>query len=305
MRAIKVIEYKQGSGLAGKRVIALGLFDGVHIGHRAIIERAIERASGLAIPTAVFTFRDDLRLKGGVRIYGIDERLSLLSECGVDEVVLASFEQISGMTAEDFVLKTLVSELGCEVAVTGQDFRFGRGAAGDTTLLRSLMADSGRTVITADDVILHGKKVSSSDIKSLVISGRMKVAAELLGEPFFINGAVERGMGLGHSFGYPTLNMRMPTTQVSPPAGVYATITLIDGIEYRSLTNVGTCPTVGERPQHMETFILDFNRAIYGERVKLSFADYIREEKKFSSVDELKMQINIDIERAFGEKRGD
>lgn len=305
MRAVNIIEYKPNVGLTGERVIALGLFDGVHIGHREIIGRAVEEAKRLSVPASVFTFRDDAVLKGGVRIYGEDEKLSLLSECGVDEVILASFSEISSQTAESFVIETLISELGCQVAVSGRDFRFGSGAVGDVGLLCSLMTKSDRGVITADDVLCRGKKVSSSDIKSLILSGKVGKACELLGAPFFMVETVERGMGLGHSFGFPTLNMQIPSGSIAPAAGVYATLSQIDGREYRSITNIGTCPTVGERPQHIETFILDFDRPVYGERVKLSFIDYIREERKFSSVDELKMQINIDIERAFGVKRGD
>ena len=167
------------------------------------------------------------------------------------------------------------------------------------------MRELERDVITVEDVMAHGVKISSTDIKKHLSLGNVKLAAELLGKPYYVRASAERGMGLGKSFGFPTLNTDISDWEISLPRGVYATVCEIDGKEYNSLTNVGNCPTVSDRPTHRETFILGFNREIYGERVKISFVDYIRDEKKFSSVDELKMQIKVDIEKTFGAKEGE
>ena len=302
MRAIRIYEYRLGERLENKRIIALGLFDGVHVGHREIIKRAANEAKRLSLPCAVFTFKRDKKLKGGVRIYSDSDRIKLIGECGADEVILASFEELSSLSAEDFVKDILIGELGCAVAVSGADFRFGRGARGDVAELSALMGAAGLSVITVEDVLFAGVKVSSSDIKNLLLSGDVKGAARLLGKPYFVTENIRHGMGLGKEFGFPTVNTDIGEDAIELPHGVYATEIEIDGRVYPSLTNVGKCPTVGERVAHRETFILDFDREIYGERVKISFIDRIRAEKKFSSVEELKMQIKLDINTAFGER---
>ena len=303
VRAIKVYEYGAGKIPKGKRVIALGFFDGVHLGHREILKRAVSEAKALGIPSAVFTFlSESVGLKGEKRIYSTKEKLSLISECGIDEAIVADFSSVKSVSAEDFIEKVLVGALGCAIALSGADFRFGKGALGDTSLLSTLLESHGASLICPDYVMADGEKISSTRIKNLILLGRVKEAAELLGSPYSVTSEVQRGLGLGKTFGFPTVNTEIAPGAVSLRNGVYSCRVLTGEKNYKAIANVGTCPTVGEREKHIETFILDFDGNLYGEEILISFLDFIREEKKFDSIEQLKMQINIDITAAFGNK---
>lgn len=292
---MKIYEYKVGMRLDAERVIALGLFDGVHLGHRELIDVARRRADELSVPLAVFTFAaEDTRLKGGERIYSTERKLELLSTLSVDEVILASFSELSGVSAEDFAL-ALPTLMGCKTAVSGRDFRFGRGAIGDVSLLCEVLNSHGAELITVDDVVFDGRKVSTTYIKELLSLGRVREAATLLAAPFVSDRlTVVHGNGAGRAFGYPTLNTSPPSLL---PSGVYLTRVKIDGKLYTGMTNIGTCPTFAERERHAETYILDFSSDVYESEVEIYFIDYIREERRFSSEDDLINQLETD--RAF------
>ena len=303
MRAIKIYEYESGKILPKKRVIALGFFDGVHLGHREILKRAVSEAKALGIPSAVFTFLSESEgLKDEKRIYPTKKKLSLIAECGIDEAIVADFSSVKSVSAENFIENILVGELGCAVALSGEDFRFGKGALGNTALLSATLKSHGASLICPDYVMAGGEKISSSRIKNLILLGKVKEAAELLGAPYSVTSEVKRGLGLGKSFGFPTVNTEISRGTLSLKNGVYACRTATGEKSYKAIANVGTCPTVGDREKHIETFILDFDGNLYGEEISISFLDFIREEKKFESVEELKMQINIDINAAFGDK---
>ncbi len=305
VRAIKIYEYKKGEAIPGKRVVALGLFDGVHKGHRKIIECAVSEAKKKGLSSAVFTFCDDKRLKGGVRIYGAEEKYELIKSLGADEIIVAGFEDISDTSAEDFIKTVLVSELGSVLCVSGRDFRFGKGALGDALLLEKGMKSLGADSVCVSDVTEGRVKVSSSEIKRLLSLGEVKEAATLLSEPYFVIAEIKRGMGLGKTLGFPTVNTEVHEGCVSLMNGVYYTLAEINGKKYQSLTNVGRCPTVGERKIHRETYIMDFVGEIYGGRVKISFIEFLRPEIKFSSVEELKKQIKVDVDAVVGKTEGD
>lgn len=283
----------------GKRVMALGLFDGVHIGHRALLDTAKERALDDGVPLSVFTFRSEsAELKKGERLYSTEDKLSLLKERGVDEVILADFITMKNLCAEDFVNEFLIQKCGCSVAVTGRDFRFGDGAAGNVELLSSLMKSAGRDVITVGDVTRFGVKVSTTAIKDYLAKGDTESANAMLGTPYFIGATVEHGRGVGRTLGFPTLNCDMAEKMGILRHGVYLSVAEIGGEQYKALTNVGTCPTFEERVEHAEAFLLDFNGEIYGERVKISLLKFMREERRFSDADELTKQVREDTEKA-------
>ena len=184
--------------------------------------RTVQEARRLSLPAAAFTFFSEGNgLKGEKRIYPTREKLSLISECGIDEVIIANFEDVRSISAEDFIEKTLVGDLGCALALSGKDFRFGMGAKGDAELLGRMLRKHGSDLISHDFVRADGEKISSSRIKELLLCGDVKRAAELLGEPYMQKSEVKRGLGLAHSFGFPTVNIAGCEHCISLPSGVY------------------------------------------------------------------------------------
>lgn len=301
MRTIRIYEYAPGVKITGKRVIALGFFDGVHLGHREILRQAVAEAKRLSLPSAVFTFYSESEgLKGEKRIYPTADKISLIGECGIDEVILADFAEVKSLSAEDFIRKTLTDDLGCALALSGKDFRFGSRAAGDTSLLKETLTALGADLICPEDVKSDGEKISSSKVKSLLEEGNVRAAALLLGAPYFVKSEVKKGLGLGKTFGFPTVNTELSPTLTALPNGVYKCKVRTETSSFNALANVGTCPTVSDREKHMETYILGYDGNLYGEKITISFLDFIRSEKRFSSVEELKKQIKVDIITSFG-----
>lgn len=276
---------------------ALGFFDGVHLGHRHLIEECVKEAKELGICSAVFTFiSENDRLKGGTpRLYSTDEKLSLIEELGVDYAIIADFSSLSGLSPADFVKKVLVNDLNTEIAFSGEGFRFGARAEGDAERLSALLSSFGKRAVRVDDLKYEGKTVSSTLIREALAEGRVEYANLLLGSAYFKRGEVKHGLGVGRLHGFPTVN-----TELSPDnplrAGVYETEITVDGQSYRALTNVGVCPTFGEREKHAETMIIDFSGDLYGKTVDIRFLKYLRPETRYSSADELARRIKMDLE---------
>ena len=295
---MKIYEYPLSSKISGERVIALGFFDGVHIGHRQILKRACELSRSLGIPSAVFTFPSEAALpkSSGERLYDTKEKISLISECGIDEIIIADFDFVKAKTPEDFIIDILIGELGCRTALSGRDFRFGKNAEGNTSLLEKILLENGRGFIAEDDVKINSEKASTTQIKEYLADGKINLANEMLGSPYYTKAEVHHGRGVGNSLGFPTINTDIGGRVAFLRAGVYKTDVEIDGISYPALTNVGSCPTFGSFPAHAESFIFDYSGDLYGKEVKIFFISYIREEKKFASPKELTEQITRDIE---------
>ncbi len=304
------VEYKSSDGFGELRkklpfrdtgcVTALGFFDGVHIAHRALISVAKKEARELGLPLVIFTFSgkgEDFKSNTG-RIYTDEEKCELLAECGADYTLLCDFSALSSLSKESFVKDFLVNTMGAKTAVCGFNFRFGRGASGNASDLDFLMRNLGGRCIKIDEFLHTGVLVSSTRIRALIEKKDTRGAAALLGKPYFITGKVSHGLGIGSSMGLPTVNTELQADRFSPPRGVYATVAVIDGRKYCAITNIGTCPTFGERDMHAETFILGFDGDVYERQIKIHFIDYLREEKTFSSKKELIMQIDIDKTRA-------
>lgn len=295
---MKIYSYTPGQKTDGKRVTALGFFDGVHLGHRALIARAKRVAEENGIPMAVFTFSSEsFGKKGTGRIYSTEEKLEIIEKLGADEVIIADFSSVMNISAKDFVLGTLTGELGTVFSVCGADFRYGKGAEGDAQLLARLMREGGGDCVIVSDETLNGKKVSTTAIKDFLRAGDMQTANALLGEPLFVSGVVERGLGLGKSLGFPTVNTPLGAKSEFLRRGVYRSEAEIDGVRKSSITNLGSCPTVGEREIHLESYILDGTGDIYGKKIKIFLLEFLRDEKRFESKNDLIMQINVDINR--------
>lgn len=301
---MKAIEYKYPSAeLSGTaRAIALGFFDGVHIGHRALIRKCVERAKREGLIPTVLTFpAEAMKIKKGApRLYSTEEKLKFFEECGILQTIIVNFDSVSGLSPEDFVTRVLVSDLGAKIALAGENFRFGHRAAGNADILKALMAASG------GDAYIHkmeectlpsGERVtvSSTLIREYLSSGQVDIAAILLGAPYRIRERVVHGNGVGTSLGFPTINTDIP--EDSPiRRGVYRTELCIGGEFYPALTNVGTCPTFAERRIHAETFIPGFSGDVYDESVEIRFLEFIREERTFPSPEELTREVKKNID---------
>ncbi len=299
---MRIFEYKKGVKLPiSSSVLALGFFDGVHAAHRLLIEDGMRIAENRGAAFAVLTFPSESKLKNfSPRIYGTEERLFLLSDLGVENVVLADFDSVSGMTPEEFVKEALVEEVGCTVAVAGYNFRFGKDAAGKSSDLLRLMRDAGCDAVIHDEHSYLGKPISATRIREKLRTGDVKEANELLSVPYFIKGRVTHGRSVGHTLGFPTVNMSLSGERAIIATGVYKTAVDIDGKLYTGITNVGTCPTFESREVHLETYVLDFDGNLYERELTVYFLDYLREERKFASGEELSLQIAKDKERAKG-----
>ncbi len=290
----------------GKRVIAIGFFDGVHIGHATLIERAKERATELGALPAILTFdvHPDSLVKG--------ERVPLISspedradivrrKFGVDEIISIRFDESVMKMPWDAFIDWLAEDFEAAHLVVGYDFRFGYKNEGTTGKLKLKCAELGLGLDIMPKVELDGLAVSSTHIRSLLREGRIREANRFLGYPLALTDTVRVGYRRGSKMGAPTANMRFSEGVLVPAYGVYAARVRIDGegADRCAVTNIGERPTVGgDGTVSVESYILDYSGNLYGKRLRLEFIDYIRPERKFSGVDELKEQIKRDTLRA-------
>ena len=282
-------------------VLALGFFDGVTVAHRALIAAAKEKAKKSKLPLAVFTFPTENPLKKDApRIYSTKEKLILLERCGVDTVYLADFESLSPLSPECFVNEVVIGDIDAMAAASGYNFRFGRGASGSAEDLKKLMELSGRQAIIVEELTDGGRTVSASLIRSLLEKSEIEEANRLLGSPYFLCGKVKRGLGEGKGLGFPTLNTEIPP-QKCAPLGVFRSAVPIDGRIYHGVTNIGLCPTLGQRELHAETHILGYEGNLYGRECEIYLLGFLRPEQKFESREELILAVENDKKRAIKE----
>ncbi len=274
-----------------KTAVAVGLFDGFHAGHLELV-RDIKR-SGLK--SAIYTF--DMKPSASDLIYTHEEKQSIASELGVDYYFQRQFSaEFSARSPEGFIL-SLLSDMNMAHITVGFDFRFGKGAAGDTAMIERLGRERGFGFSIMPEVQMDGGKVSSSAIRALISAGDMRGAARMLTREYFIDGKIEAGRRIGSSIGFPTANIS--TDKLLPSYGVYATRALIGGTAYPAVTNVGTKPTVkADDTANVETFLLDYSGDLYGSDMRVCFAEKLRDEVKFADVEQLRAQIAKDSEAA-------
>lgn len=284
----------------GASAVALGFFDGVHAGHRRVIERCVKDSGKCA--SVVLTFRESPAAalkKGKPRLLSQNsEKARLLGELGVDAVIFADFESMMALSAEAFVEEILARQLGARAVFCGYNYRFGRGGAGDTDTLCALCGEHGIAVAVCEPVSIDGEGVSSTRIRDCVESGEIERANRMLGRELSIGGSIGRGNHIGSALGFPTVNIPIPADAVVPRFGVYQSRILIDGRKYRGATNIGVHPTVGENDAPLcETFILGYDGGeLYGREAECRLVRFVRPERRFGSVEELKEQVKRDIE---------
>ncbi len=277
--------------------ITLGKFDGLHLGHQELVRQLIYEKQQSGLSSVLFSF-DTTKRQGACSLTTFRERAYLCDKFGIDDLILYPVNEYTlSMSAEDFIKDVLVGELGAKIVVTGMDFRFGRNRQGSVDTLIQYSQSYGYSVITKPSRMYGEEKISSSGIKQAIGQGRLKEAESMLGYRYFVMGNVVKGRQIGRTIGIRTLNIEIEMSKLLPPHGVYGTTVVIDGKQYKSITNIGTCPTVTDSESVVvETHVLDFEENIYGSEVILYFDFFIRKEEKFENLEALQKQIHMDID---------
>ncbi|MBX6394599.1 MAG: bifunctional riboflavin kinase/FAD synthetase [Alicyclobacillaceae bacterium] len=286
-------------------VMALGTFDGVHIGHQQILSQGKQEAQRRGVPFAVFLCDPHPRQVLGigsqydVQLTPLPEKLRLLEQHGADLVYILTFtKEVAAIPPERFVLDILIP-LKPVVLVAGFDYTFGAGGRGDAALLRAMGESRDIAVLIAPAVSRYGEKVSSTLIREKLRYGDVRLVRELLGRPYGMTGRVGPGDGRGKQIGFPTANLELKERFVVPVAGVYLVRVFWDEEAGAGVMNIGVRPTFYDGGQlSLEVHVLDRNPDLYGKELRVEFLDYLRPERKFSSVDELVDQIRRDVEQA-------
>ena len=293
-------EFFDASGRSS--VLAIGNFDGIHLGHQAILKQAVERAAETGAVATALTFEPSplkvLRPESAPkRISTSEQRLEWFRAVGVESAVVLPFTvELSKLTPEEFVERILVQELQVRAVLVGENFRFGHKQAGNTALLRELGQKLGFEVIALAPVAAHGEVVSSTVIRREIAAGDVTQAGRLLGRPFVLTGEIVGGTATGRKFTFPTLNLK-PEQELLPAPGVYVTRALLGGEarSRRSVTNIGVRPTFGGTALTVETHLLDYAGEVAANRIALRFWKRLRPEQRFSGPEELRAQIRRDI----------
>jgi riboflavin kinase/FMN adenylyltransferase len=286
--------------------IALGVFDGVHKGHQDVLSRTLQYAAGTGGTAWVLTFEPHplkvLRPESAPPLLTSKQhKLRLLESTGIDGCVVMQFtEELAQMAPRAFVETLCTSAPSLGAIYVGQNWRFGKGGQGDVALLTQLAADANVSIEVAEPILWQDEVISSSRIRDAVSQGNLDSAAAMLDRPFSILGTVTRGKSLGRRLGYPTANLD-PHNEVHPPLGVYAVRAILDGEDHRGVMNIGVRPTFEvdeDVPPSLELHLPGMDRSLYGHDIEVLFLKWLRDEKKFSTPDDLKRQIAIDIQQA-------
>jgi len=285
-------------------VVALGNFDGVHLGHQAVVRRAVEEGHKRGLRSVAATFdphpRAVLWPGNEPKLLTTPEvRRELLLACGVDEVRGIRFNrELSKKSPREFVLEVLAGSLGAGVVVVGENFRFGHKASGDFAELRRCMREVGGEAYAVPISNVLGEGISSTRIRKLIADGEVREAARLFGRPYLLRGEVVEGDKRGRTIGFPTANVLPDERALMPGRGVYAGHAWVGSERYGACTNVGTAPTFDRRDSRVEAYLLGYGGDLYGKVVDVTFEERLRPEKRFSGVGELKEQIVRDVEEA-------
>ncbi len=285
-------------------VATIGNFDGVHLGHQAVIAQLREEAARRGVPPVLITFEPlpheyFMGAKAPARLTGLRGRLCRFEQFGVERTLLLRFDaRLAARTAQGFIRELLVERLGVQAVIVGDDFRFGKDRGGDFALLTEAGRSHGFDVIRQHTFTLGGERVSSTRIRQALSRGDLETVAALLGRPYTISGRVRHGDKRGRCIGFPTANLALPPGQ-SAISGVFAvSVRLQEGFIARGVANVGKRPTVGGQEPLLEVHLFDFGGDLYGRHLEVELRHKIREERRFESFDALKRQIRADAELA-------
>ena len=286
-----------------RSVVTIGSFDGVHLGHQAILNQVKAVAAELGLPSVVMTFEPQPQEffsgeKAPARLMRLREKVDALLDFGVDHVLCLQFNrELRNLTAMEFVQSVLVDGLGTKCLIVGDDFRFGCDRSGDFEMLLKMGETSDFTVQDTETLAVDGERVSSTLVRQILRQGNFDRAGQLLGKPFTIRGRVVYGQQLGRELGFPTANVQL-NRYSAPLSGVYAVLVTIDGVVYQGAANVGLRPTVGDLLKPiLEVHLLDFSGDLYGQRIEVEFVTKIRDEEKFTSLEKLVEGIQRDVKQ--------
>lgn len=284
-------------------VVAIGNFDGVHLGHQTVFERMRAAANERGTRTLVITFRDNPKFEqpGHAHILPEQQQMEALYRAGGQMVLLLDFLKYRDYSPEQFVSEVLIRGLHCEAVLVGEGFRFGKDRAGDTGTLRKCLAEEGRELICHPLVRYGGTVLSSTRIRDALSAGDVALAADMLGRPVSYVLPVVEGKKLGRTLGFPTANQVFPPVTHLPRFGVYESEAEVgDGMVYRAISNIGVRPTVGGEEPLLETHLPDFEGELVGKRIRVTLRRFLRPERKFGSTEELRAQIARDVESVRG-----
>jgi riboflavin kinase / FMN adenylyltransferase len=285
-------------------ILALGNFDGFHLGHQAVVGRAVARAFHERRPVIVATFDPHpvMFFKPDVppfRLTSLDQRQALFAHAGADAMLVFEFgAELASMDAEAFVSAVLADRIGAAGVITGDDFSFGKGRAGDAALLAKVGAKHEISAEAVHQVMLNGERISSGRIREALVAGDTGTATHMLSRDYAIGGLVERGDARGRELGYPTANLDLGDYQ-RPKYGIYAVrVTLGDGSEHPGVASLGVRPTFTPQRELLEAHLFDFDGDLYGQRIEVSLHSYIREEKRFDAIEPLIAHMREDEAKA-------
>ena len=278
--------------------VTIGKFDGFHLGHQSLLAEVLKEAkNGLA--SCVISFSTNVDSERSA-IYTKEERRKLCESFGINVLVEYPLDEyMREMTAEQFVSEILCGKLQAKVVVVGEDFRFGKGRAGDVELLRSLEEIYGYRTVCVPKVTEEKVRISSTGIRELLVAGKISEANVLLGRPYGVFGEVLHGKKLGRTLGFPTMNLIPSPEKLLPAYGVYVTKTKVDGQWYDGVTNIGLRPTVdSDERVSVETHLFAYEGDLYGKQVEVQFIEFLRPERKFADVEALKTAMLEDLKNA-------
>lgn len=287
-----------------KTAVAIGKFDGIHVGHKKLLSYILEQKKD-GLKSVVFTFdpspEEFFMGKRLPQLFTRDEKRRAFEKMGIDVLLEFPLTEITAATEpEDFVKRILVSQLSADYIAAGVDVSFGNRGRGDRHLLAHLSKEFGYELELIDKVRVDDEEVSSTRVRNEVSDGNMKMAARLLGEEYSVSGTVVHGRHIGHTIGVPTANIHPEENKLLPPFGVYKSVVVTRYGMVNGMTNIGRKPTISDREKvGVETYLYDFDRDLYDSFIEVKLLSFMRPEMKFDSVDDLKKQIKSDVEGAW------
>lgn len=280
--------------------LSLGMFDGVHLGHKCIIDELIKVGAENNLETAVLTFwphprfvfnpNEDLKL-----LNTLDEKTLLMEKYGINNLFLKEFdEEFRNLTGEEFVRQILVDKLNVKYLIIGYDHSFGKNKSGNFELLQKLSEELDFEVEQMEAINIHENNISSTKIRNALLAGKIEEGNEMLGYSYSVSGKVTHGKKIGRTIGYPTANIETDSIKLLPKKGAYIVEVYVKGQQYKGMLSIGTNPTVNGDSLTVEVYILDFNEDIYDEKITVKFRGFLHEEIKFESLEKLIERLDED-----------